>query len=100
MRRENKWESLKMSARGEAQPILAGSHAEFITEHYTCVRGRCSEYCVEHPRWKIWNVDTFALRADVAALCGDQFVETLSAPPRSAFIADGSFIEIHARELF
>jgi uncharacterized protein len=101
-RRERKWESLQMSASGEPQSILAGSHAEFITEHhwgYTSVRDRCSEYRVEHPRWKIWPADHFALRTDVAALYGEQFVETLSAPPRSALIAEGSFIEIHAREI-
>ena len=100
-RRATRWESLQMRARGEPQPIRAGSHEEFITEHYwgyTCVGNRCSEYRVEHPRWKIWKADTFALRADVAALYGDQFAEPLSAPPRSALIADGSFIEIHQRE--
>jgi uncharacterized protein YqjF (DUF2071 family) len=102
-RRDSKWESLQMSASGEPQTILAGSHAEFITEHhwgYTCVRDRCSEYRVEHPRWKIWPADTFTLSADVAALYGDQFVESLTAPPRSAFIADGSFIEIQTRQIF
>ncbi|HEY6204953.1 MAG TPA: DUF2071 domain-containing protein [Chthoniobacterales bacterium] len=101
-RRADKWESLQMRARGEPQSFPAGSHAEFITEHYwgyTCVRDRCSEYRVAHPRWKIWNADSFALRADVAAVYGDQFTETLTASPRSAFIAEGSFIEIHAREI-
>jgi uncharacterized protein len=100
-RRGRKWESLKMSARGEAQSISAGSHAEFITEHYwgyTRVRAGCSEYRVEHPRWKIWNADTFALSAEIAALYGDQFVESLTAAPRSAFIADGSPIEVLLRE--
>ena len=96
-RRGSKWESLEMTASGEPQSIPAGSHAEFITEHYwgyTCVRGGCSEYRVEHPRWKIWNAETFELRADVAALYGGQFADTLTAPPRSAFIAEGSPIEI------
>jgi uncharacterized protein len=100
-RRGRKWESLKMSARGEAQSISAGSHAEFITEHYwgyTRVRAGCSEYRVEHPRWKIWNADTFALSAEIAALYGDQFVESLTAAPRSAFIAEGSPIEVLLRE--
>ena len=100
-RRGRKLESLKMSARQKAQSIPAGSHAEFITEHYwgyTCVRGGCSEYRVGHPRWKIWNAETFELNADVAALYGDQFLETLSAQPRSAFIADGSPIEVLLRE--
>ena len=100
-RRGRKWESLKMTARGEPQTIAAGSHAEFITEHYwgyTFFRGGCSEYRVEHPRWKIWNAESFEFSANVAALYGEQFVEPLSAQPRSAFIADGSPIQVLLRE--
>src|SRR5438132_5622025 len=102
-RRGKKWEFLKMSAAGEPQSVSAGSHAEFITEHYwgyTCIRGGCSEYRVEHPRWKIWNAARFELNADVATLYGEQFAETLSRSPRSAFIADGSPITVQKRELF
>ena len=101
-RRGRKWESLKMSASGEPQIIPAGSHADFITEHYwgyTCVGARCSEYRVEHPRWKIWNAEKSELCADVTALYGEQFAETLSQPPRSAFIADGSPISVERREI-
>ena len=100
-RRGRKWESLKMTARGEPQTIAAGSHAEFITEHYwgyTFFRGGCSEYRVEHPRWKIWNAESFEFSANVAALYREQFVEPLSAPPCSAFIADGSPIQVLLRE--
>jgi len=100
-RRGRKWESIRMSASGEAQTIPAGSHAEFITEHYwgyTCFRGGCSEYRVEHPRWKVWNADKFEFNAEVAMLYGPQFVEPLSAAPRSAFIADGSAIQVLLRE--
>jgi hypothetical protein len=50
-------------------------------------------------RWKIWNATDFELNADVVTLYGEQFVETLSQPPRSAFVADGSPITIHRREL-
>ena len=101
-RRGCKWESLKMSASGEPQAIAAGSHAEFITEHYwgyASVRAGCSEYRVEHPRWKIWNANNFEFRGDAAALYGPQFVETLTAPPRSAFIAEGSSITIEGRSI-
>ena len=59
-RRGRKWESLKMSAHGEPQTIAAGSHAEFITEHYwgyTSVRSGCSEYRVQHPRWRYGRRD-------------------------------------------
>jgi len=101
-RRGKKWESLKMSAAGESQSISADSHAEFITEHYwgyTCVRASCSEYRVQHPRWKIWNAETFEFYADGAALYGRQFAETLSQLPRSAFIAEGSPITIERRSI-
>lgn len=111
-RRGSKWEFIKMGATGEPQKIPAGSHAEFITEHYwgyTAVRARhaeanerrrtgCNEYRVEHPRWKVWNADTFEFRGDVAGLYGKQFVETLAAAPRSAFIAEGSPIQVLFRE--
>jgi uncharacterized protein len=100
-RRGRKWESLKMDGSGEAQSIAAGSHADFITQHYwgyTSVRNGCSEYRVEHSRWKIWNADTFEFKADVATLYGEQFVEPLGAAPRSAFIADGSPIQVLLRE--
>jgi uncharacterized protein len=101
-RRGRKWESLKMRATGEPQTIPAGSHAEFITEHYwgyTSLRSGCGEYRVEHPRWKIWNASDFELDADVATLYGKRFAETLNQPPRSAFIADGSPITIARRSI-
>jgi uncharacterized protein len=101
-RRGRKWESLKMTATGEAQFIPAGSHAEFITEHYwgyTALRYGSSEYRVEHPRWKVWNAIGFEFKADVATLYGEQFADTLKQPPRSAFIADGSPITVHKREI-
>jgi uncharacterized protein len=101
-KRGRKCESLKMSATGQPQTIPAGSHAEFITEHYwgyTGFREGCSEYRVEHPRWKIWHAETFQFTADVSALYGKQFVETLAAVARSAFIAEGSPITVERREV-
>ncbi len=101
-RRGGKWESLKINAAGEPEAIPAGSHAEFITEHYwgyTALRSGCSEYRVEHSPWKTWNATQCEFDADVAALYGKQFVETLSQPHRSAFIADGSAITIQKREI-
>ncbi len=101
-RRGRKWESLKMNAAGGPEAIPVGSHAEFITEHYwgyTALRNGCSEYRVEHPRWKIWNAIRFEFDADVAGLYGEQFAEALNQPPRSAFIADGSPIIVQKREI-
>jgi hypothetical protein len=90
-----------MNAAGEPQTISAGSHAEFITEHYwgyTSLKRGCSEYRVEHPRWKIWNATIFEFLADVETLFGASFTETFAAPPRSAFIADGSPIQVQLRQ--
>ena len=101
-RRGRKWESLKMMASGEPQSIPAGSHAEFITEHYwayTALRSGCSEYRAEHPRWKIWNATSFEFNADIEAVYGKQFAETLNRPPRSAFIAGGSPITVQKRQI-
>src|SRR5947208_15697328 len=95
-------ETLKKSTNDEPQTIPSGSHVEFITEHYwgyTSLRSGCGEYRVEHPRWKICNASDFELSADVATLYGQQFAETLSHTPRSAFIADGSPIAVERREI-
>lgn len=100
-RRSNRWERLSLSSHGKAQEINAGSHAEFITEHYWgyTKRGeRTNEYQVEHPRWKIWMADSWELRADIATLYGDKFVASLNAEPASAFIADGSFVSVYRRD--
>jgi uncharacterized protein YqjF (DUF2071 family) len=101
-RRGRKSESVKMTATGEPQIIPAGSHAEFITDHYwgyTRLASGCGEYRVEHPRWKTWNATSFEFDADVPMLYGKEFAETLSQPPRSAFIADGSPITVQRREI-
>jgi uncharacterized protein len=99
-RRGQRWETLAMTAIGEPQSAGHGSHEEFITEHYwgyTARHDGCSEYCVEHPRWRLWTATTTKFEADVATLYGSQFVETLAAAPVSAFIADGSTIQVHQR---
>ena len=99
-RRGRRWETLALTSSGEPQSAAEGSHEEFITEHYwgyTARRSGCSEYRVEHPRWKLWKAETTKFDADVATLYGPRFVETLAAPPASAFIADGSDIQVHRR---
>jgi uncharacterized protein YqjF (DUF2071 family) len=99
-RRDRRWETLAITATGEPHEAGAGSHEEFITEHYWGYTARpngCSEYQVEHPRWRLWTAETTKLEADVATLYGPQFVETLAAPPVSGFIAEGSRIQVHQR---
>jgi uncharacterized protein YqjF (DUF2071 family) len=98
--RDGKWESLGVLGRGEPQPLLAGSHEEFIAEHYwgyTARGKRSSEYQVEHPPWQIWLGTESYLHADVLALYGELFVEALSVRPASAFIADGSAVKVRCK---
>jgi uncharacterized protein YqjF (DUF2071 family) len=89
-----RWASVRAEVRGPARPLAEGSEEEFITEHYWGYArqrdGGCVEYQVEHPRWKVWRAESAALDCDIAALYGAAFAGALSAPPRSALVADGS----------
>jgi len=95
---QGKWAELAAETTGNAKPLLPGSEAEFITEHYwgyTRQRdGRTMEYGVEHPAWSVWQTTSSRLECDVASLYGAEFVEVLTRPPTSAFVADGSEIVV------
>jgi uncharacterized protein YqjF (DUF2071 family) len=95
-RRQN---SLKLTARGEAQPLTEGSEAEFITEHYWGYNaqpdGSALEYRVEHPRWRVYSVSDAKLDCDVVGLYGEQFLESLNRKPSSAFLAEGSAVTVY-----
>jgi Uncharacterized conserved protein (COG2071) len=64
----------------------------FYVRHwgYTARGGRCTQYQVEHPRWRVWRATASQFEADVASLYGAEFVAPLSTPSASAFIAEGS----------
>jgi uncharacterized protein YqjF (DUF2071 family) len=74
------------------------SEESFIAEHYWgYVRqrdGSTVEYQVEHPSWQVWRGEAPEFECDVEALYGAEFVETLSRPPTSAFLAKGSEIMV------
>ena len=97
-RTASQWNSLRIAVDGVATPLVHGSLAEFITEHYW---GYCSqrdggtlEYRVEHPSWNVWTKCVAELNCDVERLYGSQFVAALSRPPASAFLADGSRVAV------
>ena len=97
---ESGWSSLVLETSGPAQPLVAGSEAEFITEHYwgyTRQRdGGTVEYQVTHPRWRTWAVDRATLTGDLAALYGALLARVLATDrPSSAFLAEGSPIAVH-----
>jgi uncharacterized protein YqjF (DUF2071 family) len=92
------WNSLGATITGTAQPLVEGSEEQFITEHfwgYTAMRhGATQEYRVEHPSWNVWRAENASFRCDVASLYGEPFAKALNAPPRSAFVAEGSAITV------
>lgn len=94
-----RWSSLGVRTRGEARALVAGSDAEFITEHYWGYSrqkdGGTVEYRVEHPRWAVHDVAEGRLDSDVAALFGPAFGAVFGGAPHSAFLAEGSAITVH-----
>ena len=91
--RNERWETLGVTVAEEPRISEAGSHEEFITEHYWGYTKRSSgtsEYGVEHERWRLRSAKAWTFDAEVALLYGPQFVETLRVQPVSAFLAEGS----------
>jgi uncharacterized protein YqjF (DUF2071 family) len=92
------WNHLRVKTSGAPSALVPGSEEEFITEHYWGYArqrdGSSVEYQVEHPPWRVWQVGECSLDCDVADLYGSQFVKPLSAPPSSAFLAEGSVIRV------
>jgi len=101
--RTHDWNFLKATTSLEKQSIIAGSEAEFITEHYwgftRLNKKKTSAYEVQHPKWKIHPVNTFEFKCDVAHLYGQKFEEALCAKPTSIFLADGSKISVLNKQL-
>ncbi len=92
------WSELAARVTGEPSPLIAGSEAEFITEHYWGYAaqrdGSTLEYRVEHPSWRVWPATSSHFDGEVASLYGPEFVSVLSSSPSSAFVADGSEIVV------
>lgn len=93
-----RWNSLAVVGEGEPARAGAGSEEEFITEHfwgYTLRRdGGCSEYEVEHARWRLWKATSATLNCDAAGLYGEGFAATLAGEPSSAFLAEGAPVTV------
>ncbi len=87
------------TVRGPATALREGTEAEFITEHYWGYNrqpdGATLEYRVEHPRWSVYDVTEARLECDAGPLYGEAFRDCLSAPPRSAFVAEGSPVTVY-----
>ena len=99
-RASGEWARVVATTAGPSRPLVPGSEAEFITEHYwgyTRQRdGGAIEYRVDHPRWNVWTAVDSRLEGDIAQVYGDAFAEALTGAPASAFVADGSQVTVYA----
>jgi uncharacterized protein len=90
---------VEVLARGEMRQPAAGSEQAFITEHYwgyTRQRdGGTIEYRVAHPTWRLRSAATVTVEGDMAAFYGPEWGAVLSAPPVSAFLAEGSAVTVY-----
>ncbi|HAA14874.1 MAG TPA: hypothetical protein DCE41_25565 [Cytophagales bacterium] len=98
------WQSFSIDADIPSQPLLEGSEAEFITEHYwgysQISNQRSVEYQVTHPRWQHYPVQQWEIQVDFGATYGPHFHFLNTESPTSAMLAEGSSITVEKRTLF
>lgn len=79
------------------------SLAHFLKEQAwgfgTTRAGRRAEYCVEHPRWRIYPETRFDLDVDFGRLYGPRWSFLEAATPISRIVAEGSAIAVFPRVL-
>lgn len=94
------WLELSATVSGRPQPLVAGSDAEFVLEHYWGYSRRNQqatyEYGVEHPPWRVWSTETCTFTGDASRLYGPAIAEALRGTPHSTVVADGSAVVVRA----
>ncbi len=97
-RHQGRWNRMQAQTTGALQAITPGSEEEFITEHYwgyTAQKdGGALEYQVEHPPWRVWQVQESSLDCNATALYGPEFAAVLAGKPSSTFVAEGSAVAV------
>jgi uncharacterized protein YqjF (DUF2071 family) len=82
----------------------AGSHGEFIIEHYWGYtrRGenRTDEYKVEHPKWELVEVESSEIDVDFDNVYGDEFSILNGSQPYSVLFAVGSDVAVYMGKHF
>jgi uncharacterized protein YqjF (DUF2071 family) len=92
---QGEWNELSVKANSKATEMQSNSEAEFITEHYWGYtkwnETKTAEYQVEHPKWKIFEVNDYKIRCNIKTLYGNVFAEVMQTPS-SVLLAEGSDI--------
>lgn len=96
--RKDRWHSINVVTSLVQQEIQAGSEEEFITEHYwgytRLDEHTTSEYQVEHPRWKVYPIQSYSIDVDFGIIYGKEFAFLNQQTPVSVFLSEGSEIKV------
>jgi hypothetical protein len=97
-REAGQWHRITASTTGLPAPLAEGGEAQFVAEHYwgytTQRDGGTIEYRVTHPAWRIWQTRSASFEGDASANYGPALGEALSGAPVSAFVAEGSAVQV------
>ena len=92
------WNKIKVEAAQQTNEMQPDSHEEFIFEHYygyTRVNQfQTQEYEVQHPRWRIHNIQHHQIHCDFKACYGPDFAFLNNALPSSVILAQGSVVSV------
>ena len=98
------WNSFAVKTSSQAMEIPIGSEEEFITEHYWGYTkigpNRTSEYGVQHPRWQVYPVESYTIKADFRENYGEDFANLNHVEPDSVILAEGLEISVMAGRKF
>ena len=93
------WGRMMVTGTGEPEYASPDSEEEFFTDrpwgYGRHADGSTIEYKVEHPRWRVWQAESHLLESDAVELYGPAHGEILKKPTASAFLADGSAVNVH-----
>ncbi len=100
-KKEDMWQSLKVTSGLQAVDIEENSEVEFITEHYwgyaKVSDQNTNEYEVTHPRWKHYQVEDFEIKVDFKKVYGNDFALLNDRTPDSVMLAEGSQITVEGK---
>ena len=97
------WNKLRIRGRNRIKNAGPETKIGFILSHpnvYRKVKGKTSEFQVQRPAWKAWDVGQANFSCDVEKLFGKAFVKPLARRPASVFVSSGSEASFLKRELF
>lgn len=100
---KNEWQSFTVTANKGLSEIMAGSEAEFITEHYWGYArysdSKTNEYEVRHPKWAQYKVKDFKIAVDFGLTYGKEFEFLNGQQPVSVMLAEGSDISVEGKKV-